>query len=699
MRITSRMPSSIRGRVSNRPGVQLEEVSVQVSSSTDDGDERTSTNEMFVSLASLRLGVSVNANMRVGIRFQGIGLSPGAFVSLARLSFVSNFANSDALTVRIRAQAHDNAPALTSDTGNLTSRSTTTSYVDWVMPAWSPEQNDGDTLSPDLSEVVQEVLNRPGWTAGNAMVFLIDHQSGVAQRRPYTFDSDPTKAARLTINNVQVVAPPPPVPPPSSVGSFGDGFELYGLEGNSSFNAASPTLKNGNNLTGQMLSYYTSLIAWVQKTNATHRLNEAWNTFSIQSAGRQAQPILSAVMSAFRVTGDLRLLDYCCAGLNVLSSKLDLAWSGHVPSRFDSRTTEWATAGVVKNGEVMVGNPWSPYLGMNFLYSTTAWFYGTDSENGTSAKLWALVAEITWALWLNRNKTSPSGIYNYQTVANLWRTRVENHARTWSETTTAHWRHNYRGVESVHERGHNIPNLPSSTIKRQDWGRWPILLGNDSHTSLDCIAYNHYVGLLARVGFANIPNQVINGQYESDIACQEMVKALFIGNPHPSHDTYEGPWGTAIAMARDDFFSGADRRTQLCTYTGYMAQRYIQFWLTGVYRASNQLSRVRMLRLARGYAYMFNGTTGEMYPNVLRLADGEAYGSFIGMAGSVQTASTNALYGRSSMLVFSDSDTTLNTISTNTQNNHGGGYASPNYGSLIGAQFLRAVLEHIGDLD
>ena len=53
--------------------------------------------------------------------------------------------------------------------------------------------------TPDLTAIVQELINRPGWNSGQAMLFKIDWVSGAGGRVAESFDSNATKAARLVV--------------------------------------------------------------------------------------------------------------------------------------------------------------------------------------------------------------------------------------------------------------------------------------------------------------------------------------------------------------------------------------------------------------------------------------------------------------------------------------------------------------------
>jgi hypothetical protein len=51
----------------------------------------------------------------------------------------------------------------------------------------------------DVRQVIQEIVDRPGWSSGNAVVILYAGSSYEDDRRFWSFDGAPDKAARLKI--------------------------------------------------------------------------------------------------------------------------------------------------------------------------------------------------------------------------------------------------------------------------------------------------------------------------------------------------------------------------------------------------------------------------------------------------------------------------------------------------------------------
>lgn len=143
----------------------------------------------------------------VGLRFTNLAIPKGALIKSAKIQFqVDNTnKNTDPCNIWIKTQASANP--LTFDPNipfNISSRPTSTDSVNWAIPAGSWNaigQNGADQLTSDLSSLVQTLVNRPDWTAGNAMAFLI---RGSGLREAESFDGLPAAAAKLIIDYIPV---------------------------------------------------------------------------------------------------------------------------------------------------------------------------------------------------------------------------------------------------------------------------------------------------------------------------------------------------------------------------------------------------------------------------------------------------------------------------------------------------------------
>ncbi|NRA49094.1 MAG: hypothetical protein HRU12_08160, partial [Phaeodactylibacter sp.] len=108
-----------------------------------------------------------------GLRFQNIQLPKGAQIDSAYIEVFSHEAKTaeDVAELTIFGDDVDNAVTFTED-ALITDRTYTNAEVEWTVAEewglWTPHR------TPDLSNIVQEVVDRDGWEAGNAIAFIIE---------------------------------------------------------------------------------------------------------------------------------------------------------------------------------------------------------------------------------------------------------------------------------------------------------------------------------------------------------------------------------------------------------------------------------------------------------------------------------------------------------------------------------------------
>jgi hypothetical protein len=182
-----------------------QDFSVEVAASFDDALYNNTTGVWNRTGAYNTIGKDSTPQSRdCWVRFLGVNVPKGATINAAWLTFCASAVVSGATVVaKIRAQAEDDATQIP-DAGTYTGMTWTTQQVAWSPAAWT---GDAWYSSPDIKDVVQEVVDRAGWVSGNAMGFQVadNGSSNNAQRRPVAWDTDPAKAAWLNIN----FTPPP----------------------------------------------------------------------------------------------------------------------------------------------------------------------------------------------------------------------------------------------------------------------------------------------------------------------------------------------------------------------------------------------------------------------------------------------------------------------------------------------------------
>ena len=133
----------------------------------------------------------------VGIRFNNIDIPPSAEILSATVQFTAGDATNMSTALLIEGEESDDAAAFARSRHNISSRSRTGASVIWAPPAWGSGGDAGSAQrTPDLGAIVQEIIDRPGWKAGNSIVLII---SGNGKRVAESFNGDAKAAARLHV--------------------------------------------------------------------------------------------------------------------------------------------------------------------------------------------------------------------------------------------------------------------------------------------------------------------------------------------------------------------------------------------------------------------------------------------------------------------------------------------------------------------
>lgn len=131
-----------------------------------------------------------------GMRFRNLAIPANATITKATLTFTARGGNSASANIRFYAQAIATAPAFTTSGYNVSSRTRTSASMLWdPVPSWS---NNISYTSPDLSSVIQEVVNRSDWASGNHLA-IVCTSSTAGGRRAHSYDSVPGSSPRLII--------------------------------------------------------------------------------------------------------------------------------------------------------------------------------------------------------------------------------------------------------------------------------------------------------------------------------------------------------------------------------------------------------------------------------------------------------------------------------------------------------------------
>jgi type IV pilus assembly protein PilY1 len=164
----------------------------QVSSQGNNSEEKH--NGYDATLTELTFNNYYNAY--IGMRFENIGIPQGAEIEEAYLEFTAyQHRTGWGASFNIAAANVDDAEDYSPHKRYMLRDVAKTDSVSWSnIPAW---YKNNDYQSPSLKTVVQQVINRDGWQAGNAMALIVSDITG--NRGAYSYNGKPSGAPRLVI--------------------------------------------------------------------------------------------------------------------------------------------------------------------------------------------------------------------------------------------------------------------------------------------------------------------------------------------------------------------------------------------------------------------------------------------------------------------------------------------------------------------
>ena len=179
-------------------------LSYQISQNTDDMEQFLTNGNMTPGGNFLSMGQANNVPQLVGYRFQGLDIPSGATITSAALEFTAVSSDSGASELTIYGHDVGDAPTIGTNNEYLEDlpRTSDTSSVSWEPEAWTTG-NVYDT--PDISDIVQEVVDRTDWCGNQSMGFIV---AGTGERAAYSYNNSPSRAAilRVTYDSTSIPA-------------------------------------------------------------------------------------------------------------------------------------------------------------------------------------------------------------------------------------------------------------------------------------------------------------------------------------------------------------------------------------------------------------------------------------------------------------------------------------------------------------
>jgi len=155
-----------------------------------DGDAYDDGTTFYRALADVKVGDSGGSTLTAGLVFESVNVPRNAEILSATLTLAGSKIGSP--VVRFYGEAADNAALYTAGATWPKDRNKTSAHVDPNMGSWT---------STDVTILVQEIVDRSGWSSGNRMgMILADNGSPTNAYLSITaYDSVPALSAQLTI--------------------------------------------------------------------------------------------------------------------------------------------------------------------------------------------------------------------------------------------------------------------------------------------------------------------------------------------------------------------------------------------------------------------------------------------------------------------------------------------------------------------
>jgi Lamin Tail Domain/Calx-beta domain/Chitobiase/beta-hexosaminidase C-terminal domain/CotH kinase protein/Divergent InlB B-repeat domain len=171
---------------------------IRVSQSADDAQEAKNVSYADPFLCLGRTNTS--GVLWTGVRFTGVRVDSNVKVTDAYIQFYVYAEAITNTTVQIVAESTNNATQFGPGTAKLSARPRTASCVAWtttVDQAWSPTGFAGVfQRTPCLTNMINEVISKPGWASSNAIVFLFSN-AVAGQKLAYSYDGNTNYAPML----------------------------------------------------------------------------------------------------------------------------------------------------------------------------------------------------------------------------------------------------------------------------------------------------------------------------------------------------------------------------------------------------------------------------------------------------------------------------------------------------------------------
>ncbi|WP_378184845.1 fibronectin type III domain-containing protein [Aquimarina sp. W85] len=188
-------------------------ITVPIASGSDDVEE-DKNGALYVNSSDLELVYDSSNNdsyQTVGLRFQSVRIPKNATITNAYLQFTADESTSAQTELQIALENSSNSQSF-STSNNVSSRFTFNNQIVWRPDPWTSGDRGIAQRSPDLTELLQNLVTTNGWQSGNSASFIItgtgtSSTSTSAKRVADSYEGGASNAATLIVSYTTTSTP------------------------------------------------------------------------------------------------------------------------------------------------------------------------------------------------------------------------------------------------------------------------------------------------------------------------------------------------------------------------------------------------------------------------------------------------------------------------------------------------------------
>jgi hypothetical protein len=183
-----------RGGVGDSPDLRTQTtLSINVSTGDDDSLERNDDSVSLTFFSHPAPYASPQSSRFAAARFNNVTIPQGATINTATISGYGS--QTGTIDITITGEDVDDSAALTATDNDVSNRTDTSASVEWDGSV----TDDAYNVSPSIVSIVQEIVDRGGWSSGNDMTILYTVNSSHAGRMS-SYNQDSTNPPKLDVD-------------------------------------------------------------------------------------------------------------------------------------------------------------------------------------------------------------------------------------------------------------------------------------------------------------------------------------------------------------------------------------------------------------------------------------------------------------------------------------------------------------------